>query len=68
MFLTYSDYNIKNKTIGQAIKQAQLRLKEKDINRVSGNAFAGKDPETLITLLDMNKLVEKIIADTLYYE
>ena len=35
---------------------------------MSCNAFAGQDPETLITLLDMNKLVEKIIADTLYYE
>jgi len=45
-----------------------LRLKEKGINRMTCNAFAGKDPETLITLLDMNKLVEKIIADTLYYE
>ena len=68
MFLTYNDYNIKNKTIGQAIKQAQLRLKEKGITGHPSNAFAGKDPETLITLLDMNKLVEKIIADTLYYE
>ena len=35
MFLTYNDYNIKNKTIGQAIKQAQLRLKEKGITRMS---------------------------------
>ena len=68
MINTFREKTVKNKTLNDVISQAKSILKTKHgINQVCNNKFHFLPSDTMFTVQEMDKLVNDIVDDTLFW-
>ena len=66
---TNSERTQKRYTVGQAIEIAKLYLANKySLTQVCVNKIRSRQNEETITLVELNKITEDLIDDTMYYD
>ena len=64
---TRSEREDRKYTIGQAVASAKRHLVKKGIRTICVNALRRRPDETPITLVQLNRLAEEMVDDTIYH-
>lgn len=61
---TYSERNVKKYTVAQACTSAKYRLEKSNIFKMSTDSIRNRSGSEKITLEELNKIADKIVADS----